>query len=103
MLSRTADSIYWLTRYVERAEYIARILEATQRLTALPLAYTGSSNEWESAVATAGCTGPFFEAYREANEETVTEFLAFATANASSICNCFEAARTNARAVRTAL
>jgi uncharacterized alpha-E superfamily protein len=103
MLSRTADSIYWLTRYVERAEYIARILDATQRLTALPLAYTGATNEWESAVATAGCTGPFFETYREANEDTVTEFLAFATANASSICNCFEAARGNARAVRTAL
>jgi uncharacterized alpha-E superfamily protein len=103
MLSRTADSIYWLTRYVERAEYLARILEATQRLTALPLAYTGSTNEWESAVATAGCTGTFYKAYPEANEETVTEFLAFAAGNASSIRNCFEAARANARAVRTAL
>ena len=39
MLSRTADNLYWLARYVERAEYLARILEATQRLTALPLAY----------------------------------------------------------------
>ena len=103
MLSRTADSIYWLARYVERAEYLARILEATQRLTALPLAYIGATNEWESAVATAGCTGSFYKAYPEANENSVTEFLAFSAANPSSIRNCFEIARTNARAVRTAL
>src|SRR5882724_3839912 len=103
MLSRTADNLYWLARYVERAEYLARILEVTQRLTTLPLAYVGSSNEWESAVATAGCAHAFAANYPEANEETVTEFLCFSTANPSSIRNCFEMARTNARAVRTAL
>ena len=103
MLSRTADNLYWLARYVERAEYLARILEVTQRLTTLPLAYVGSSNEWESAVATAGCAHAFAAAYPEANEETVTDFLCFSTANPSSIRNCFEIARTNARAVRTAL
>jgi len=103
MLSRTADNLYWLARYVERAEYIARILDTTLRLTALPLAYVGSTNEWESAVATAGCASAFFETYDEANEETVIEFLAFSTANPSSIRNCYENARLNARAVRTAL
>src|SRR5437764_827770 len=54
MLSRTADNLYWLARYVERAEYLARVLEATLRLSALPLAYVGSTNGWESAVATVG-------------------------------------------------
>jgi len=103
MLSRTADNLYWLARYVERAEYLARILEATHRLTTLPLAYVGTSNEWASAVATAGCANSFFAKFEEANEENVTEFLAFSTANPSSIRNCFEVARTNARAVRTAL
>lgn len=103
MLSRTADNLYWLARYVERAEYLARILEATQRLTALPLAYVGESNEWESAVATAGCANAFYAAFPEANEENVTDFLAFSMDNPSSIRSCFEAARTNARAVRTAL
>src|SRR6187397_108521 len=103
MLSRTADNLYWLARYVERAEYLARILEATQRLTAMPLAYVGETNEWESAVATAGCAAAFFAIHDEATEETVTDFLAFATENPSSIRNCFEVARTNARAVRTAL
>jgi uncharacterized alpha-E superfamily protein len=103
MLSRTADNLFWLSRYVERAEYLARILEATLRLTSLPHAYSGTTNEWESAVSTAGCAGAFLAAYPEANEETVTEFLAFSSANPSSIRNCFEVARANARAVRTAL
>jgi uncharacterized alpha-E superfamily protein len=88
---------------VERAEYLARILEVTQRLTTLPLAYVGETNEWESAVSTAGCAHAFSELYSEANEETVIDFLCFSTSNPSSIRNCFEIARTNARAVRTAL
>ncbi len=103
MLSRTADNLFWLSRYVERAEYLARILDATQRLSALPLAYVGTSNEWESAVLTAGCANAFFKLYDEANEENVTDFLAFSTANSSSIRSCFEMARSNARSVRTAL
>jgi len=103
MLSRTADNLFWLSRYVERAEYLARILEATHRLTALPVSYAGPSNEWESAVATAGCATAFLASYPEANEETVTDFLAFSSANPSSIRNCFEVARANARSVRTAL
>ena len=103
MLSRTADNLYWLARYVERAEYLARILEVTQRLTTLPLSYAGSSNEWQSALATAGCVHAFSLSYPQASEETVTDFLCFSSANPSSICNCFEVARSNARAVRTAL
>jgi uncharacterized alpha-E superfamily protein len=103
MLSRTADNLFWLSRYVERAEYLARILEATHRLAALPVAYAGPSNEWESALASAGCANAFRSVYSEANEETVTDFLAFSSENSSSIRNCFEIARANARAVRTAL
>ncbi len=82
MLSRTADNLYWLARYVERAEYLARILEATQRLTAMPLAYVGETNEWESAAADGRlCGGVLRAVHAEANEETVTEFLAFSTEN----------------------
>ena len=103
MLSRTADNLYWLARYVERAEFVARILEATQRLTAMPLSYIGGTNEWESAVATAGNAKAFAALYPEANEETAIDFLAFSAANPSSIRNCFEMARANARSVRTAL
>lgn len=103
MLSRTAENLYWLARYVERAESLARILEATLRLTATPMAEGATSNEWESAIAAAGCTATFFARYEEANEATVTEYLAFSRDNPSSIRNCFETARTNGRAVRTAL
>src|SRR5262249_60904661 len=103
MLSRTADNLYWLARYVERAEYLARILDTTLRLITVPLSYGGATNEWESAVASAGCSNAFFAAYDEANEETVADFLAFSSRNPSSIRNCCEIARLNARAVRTAL
>jgi len=103
MLARTADNLYWLSRYVERAEYLARILEATHRVATLPVGYAGSTNEWESALSTAGCAAAFFAVYNDANEENVTEFLTFSTANPNSIRHCFEIARTNARAVRTAL
>jgi len=103
MLSRTADNLYWMSRYVERAECLARILDATQRLSALPLAYVGTSNEWESAVLTAGCAASFYEVHEEATEATVTDFLTFSSDNPSSIRSCFEMARANARAVRTAL
>ena len=103
MLARTADNLFWLSRYVERAEYLARILEATHRVATLPVGYTGSTNEWESALSTAGCADAFFAIYNDANEENVTDFLAFSTVNPSSIRQCFEIARTNARAVRTAL
>lgn len=103
MLSRTADNLFWLARYVERAEYLARILDAAYRLSSLPASYGGLTTEWESAVETAGCGPAFFAAYEEANERTVTQFLAFSPENPSSIRNCFEMARTNARGVRTAL
>jgi uncharacterized alpha-E superfamily protein len=103
MLSRTADHLYWLARYVERAEYLARILDATYRLSSLPASYGGGTNEWSSAVESAGCSGGFYAAFDEANERSVMEYLAFSPENPSSIRNCFEVARSNARAVRTAL
>ena len=103
MLSRTADSLYWLSRYTERADFTARILDATVRLANLPQSYVGEGNEWESALASAGVLEPFKTLYSSANEDTVRDFLAFSPANPSSIRNCIETARENARSVRTAL
>jgi uncharacterized alpha-E superfamily protein len=103
MLSRTAENLYWLARYVERAEYIARTIDATLRVTALPAAYIGKTNEWESALLTAGVSASFYEVYLEATEQNVVEYLAFSPSNPSSIKNCIEAARLNSRSVRTAL
>jgi uncharacterized alpha-E superfamily protein len=103
MLSRTADSLYWVARYVERAEYLGRILEATTRLSNLPSSYGGASTEWESAVRTAGCWDIFVPTGEKPTEASVHYFLCFSPDNPSSVANCIEIARSNARAVRTAL
>ena len=103
MLSRTAENLYWLARYVERAEYLARTIEATLRVTALPNAYIGKTNEWDSALLTAGVSASFYEIHEEANERNVVDYLSFAPSNPSSIRNCIENARLNSRSVRTAL
>ena len=101
---RTADNLYWLARYVERAEYLARILEARSASPRCRSPMAARTNEWESRGRDRRLRRAFYAAHHdEANEETVIEFLAFSPDNPSSIRNCFEMARTNARAVRTAL
>ena len=103
MLSRTADSLFWLSRYVERAENTARIIDAAARLASLPSGYGAGTNEWESALAATGCLDAFTEVYgEEPTPESAVDFLAFSPANPSSIKNCLEIARFNARAVRAA-
>jgi uncharacterized alpha-E superfamily protein len=102
VLSRAADNLYWTSRYLERADYLARVIDATQRLSALPRAYGGAGSEWESALESAGADAFHLEKDKAA-EESVVEFLVFDGSNPSSIRNCIDLARTNARAVRTAL
>jgi len=103
MLSRTADNLYWLARLMERADCIARIIDAAQRLVSMPQVTGETTNEWESAIATACCVDAFKARHDQADARNVVEFLAFAHDNPASIRNCVEIARTNARAVRTAL
>jgi len=104
LLSRDADSLYWLSRYVERAENTARILDVAYRLAAMPASYGESNgNEWESALAAASALDQFRAAYSEATPENVIEFLVHSDANPVSIRRCFELARQNARAVRGSL
>lgn len=103
MLSRTADSLYWLARYVERAENLARILDGAGRMASMPQRFSGTTNEWETVLATSGSSVMFHEQYDAVTRENVIDFLAFSTNNPSSIRSCFETARQNARAVRTAL
>ena len=103
MLSRTADSLYWTGRFVERADYMARILDAATRLSALPTSSGSPGNPWESAVLSAGVGKIFAECHALIDEPTVREFLAFDPRNPGSIAGCLRAARANARSVRTAL
>lgn len=103
MLSRTAENLYWLARYVERAENTARIIDAASRLTFLPSTHAGRRNDWEAAIRACGAEEAFFNTHAEATKESVIRFLAFDSNNPSSIRTCFKTARSNARAVRTAL
>ncbi len=98
MLSRVADSIYWLNRYVERAENIARFVDVNLNLLLdSPL---GMAQQWEPLIMTTGDLPLFQERYGEATAESVIRFLAFDPAYANSIISCLNAARENARSVR---
>ena len=104
MLSRTADNLYWLARYVERAEYLARILEATQRAdrAAARLWRRPATNGNPRSRPRAAPTPSPRSTTRRTRRTSPTSSPS-RTDNPSSIRNCFEVARTNARAVRTAL
>ncbi len=101
MLSRTADHVYWLGRYAERAENLARTLDVQYRLSLLPREPSADGLDWRRTLATLG----FEEAYAERFDDNfeahrVIDFLAFDRENPSSILNCLRSARENAHAVR---
>lgn len=104
MLSRTAENLYWLARYMERSETMARLLEVGYRMALMPSAGEGYRNEWASLVAAAGSSEgfetKFGEDFRQRDVET---WLFFDRENPSSVVSCIETARQNGRAVRTAL
>lgn len=110
MLARTADSIFWLSRYMERADFLARIIQATQRLAGLPRTYNPGSGgagqdgtEWDSALEASGAAEGFLGTGSVVNETNVVDYLAFSIDNPSSIRNCIAYARANARSIRVAL
>ena len=103
LLSRVAADLYWLARYVERAENTARILDVASRLASLPSTYGGQTNEWESAVLATGGATTFAQTYDEPSRRNVIDYLAFSAENPSSIRSCLDVARRSARSVRTAL
>ncbi len=106
MLSRTADSLYWMARYMERAGNLSRILEVADRMAMSPspsLEGWAPGNEWQSALITSGTEQAFLQKYEQVTPEQVLYFLALDETNPSSIWNCLETARRNGRAMRTAL
>jgi uncharacterized alpha-E superfamily protein len=104
MLSRTAGNLYWLGRYMERAENLARILEVGYRMSQMPAAEAKSgNNEWQSSAVAAACDQGLLEKHGEANLNAVMDYVALDEDNPSSIHCCLHNARNNARSVRTAL
>ena len=98
LLSRVADSVYWMGRYVERAENVARFIGVNLHLQLdLPLA---PIHQWQPLIDTSGDTEVFREKWGEATEENVIRFLAFDDENPNSIFSCLRFARENARSVR---
>lgn len=98
MLSRVADSIYWLNRYVERAENVARFVDVNLNL--LLDSPMGVTQQWEPIVMTTGDLPLFQERYGKATAENVIRFLTFDAKYSNSILSCLRAARENARSVR---
>jgi uncharacterized alpha-E superfamily protein len=98
MLSRVAESIYWMSRYVERAENIARTIEANFNL-ALDVG-PDMGNQWDPLICTTGDHAEFYLRYDKASQRNVIEFLTFDEENPNSIISCLTAARENARTIR---
>lgn len=101
MLSRAADNLYWMSRYMERAENMARFLDVGYRMSLLPVGGDPQRTQWEPALIIAGCEESFAARRLEVNARNVVEFLALELANPSSIAACLYQARENARAMRT--
>jgi uncharacterized alpha-E superfamily protein len=98
MLSRAADALFWLARYMERIDNLARLIEAAQSMAGV----SSEAEEWRSALAAAGVDELYDEAYSEITPDSAARFLCNGT-NPSSIINCIANARINARAMRTSL
>lgn len=103
MLGRTANDLFWLSRYMERAENMARLIEVGYRIGLIPRAGGGQFEEWRSALASSGNEQRYFEKYPELSARSVVDFLLFDPANPSSIHSCLATARQNGRAQRTSL
>ncbi len=102
MLSRVADSLFWMARYIERAENIARIVDVNLQLLLdyQKLDDDALTEHWEPLIISLGDDDLFYELYKTANSRSVTEFLTFNPDNPNSILSCIIHARENARSVR---
>lgn len=101
MLSRVAESIFWMCRYIERAENVARFIDVNMHL-AMDVGTEGirAADQWAPLVVTTGDNELFVELYGEPDQHKAIEFLTFDGRNPNSILSCLRVARENARTVR---
>ena len=98
MLSRVADSIYWMNRYLERAENVSRFIDVNLHLMLdMP---SGADEQWEPLLNDTGDYLAFQERFGDPTRDAIVAFLAFDANNPNSIFSCVSAARENARTVR---
>ena len=108
MLSRTADHLYWMARYIERAENMARVLDVTYNMSLVPNAAESEAALWLPALEISGNVEAyerdyFDQAQQEYTAAGVIHYLAMDMNNPSSIYSSLRSARENARAVRVAM
>lgn len=102
MLGRSANGVFWMFRYLERAENTARLLDAGFRM-ALTRGAHAARDEWRSVLVTTGLDASFAATGADYSGPAVTNFILRDRDNAGSVLQMIEGARTNARAVRTAI
>ena len=103
MLSRTADHLFWMSRYTERAENTARMLNVSYETSLLPQAADVAQKGWEGLLSISELIPAYNEKHGDVTPERVLEFMVRDETNSSSIVSCLRSARENARAVRGAL
>ncbi|MEM8919852.1 MAG: alpha-E domain-containing protein [Pseudomonadota bacterium] len=104
MLSRVAENLFWIGRYMERAENVARLVDAARRMSTLPQEVgQAPSNEWASVLIAAGGREAFGEDVKNASQRDALAYLLFDKANPSSVMSCLTTVRENARSIRFAL
>lgn len=103
MLSRTADHLFWMARYTERAENTARMLDVNYQTSLLPQAADVAEQGWWAMLDISELTQAYDEKYGLLSRDEVIDFMVRDMTNSSSIMNCLRSARENARAVRGSL
>jgi uncharacterized alpha-E superfamily protein len=103
MLSRTADHLYWMARYIERAENLARVLDVTYNMSLVPNAAESEAALWLPALEISGNVELFEQHYSEITAANVIHYLSLDMNNSSSIYCALRSARENAHAVRVTM
>jgi uncharacterized alpha-E superfamily protein len=103
MLSRTADHLYWMARYTERAENTARMLDVNYQTSLLPQSAAVSRVGWQGMLTISELMPAYQAKHGEVEPQRVMQFMVKDEGNSSSILSCLRAARENARAVRGSL
>ena len=100
MLGRVADQLYWMARYSERTENMARIIDVANRMTLTPQDDETRQSAWVSALEVAGAVNGYNEKHGDINGADVVHYLALDPDNPASIYSAIRATRENARALR---